>query len=152
MVNIEVTIPDLPDFIGDMVGAEASVRQELVTGVNRTALQGEALAKRGAPVRTGQLRRSIAATPASASAGGVTATYGTATPYAPYVEYGRGPVVAGPGKVLRFEVGGRVLYRKRVGPARPRPFIGPTVMQVRSILTREVDAAVIRILARLGAL
>jgi hypothetical protein len=34
---------------------------------------------------------------------------------------GRGPVVAKPGKMLRFEIDGKVFYRKKVGPAPARP-------------------------------
>ena len=46
-------------------------------------------------------------------------------PHAGFVEHGRGPVEASSGKVLRFVVNGRVFFRKRVGPARARPFMAP---------------------------
>jgi hypothetical protein len=44
------------------------------------------------------------------------------TPYLRYVLNGRGPVVARPGKMLRFVIDGRVFFRKRVGPAKANPF------------------------------
>jgi hypothetical protein len=41
----------------------------------------------------------------------------------PYiVNYGRGPVFAKPGGVLRFEVGGKILFRKSVGAAKAQHF------------------------------
>lgn len=36
---------------------------------------------------------------------------------------GRGPVVASPGKVLRFKAGGQVLFRHSVGAAKPNRFL-----------------------------
>lgn len=36
---------------------------------------------------------------------------------------GRGPVHAAPGKALRFKVGGQVLFRKSVGPAKPNRYL-----------------------------
>lgn len=45
------------------------------------------------------------------------------TEYAQFVESGRGPVEARDGGMLRFVSNGTVFYRKRVGPAAPRPFM-----------------------------
>ena len=41
----------------------------------------------------------------------------TSVHYAPWVEGGRGPVFAKPGKRLRFRIGGQTLFRRAVGPA-----------------------------------
>jgi hypothetical protein len=46
-------------------------------------------------------------------------------PHSVFVERGRGEVHAAPGKYLRFEVGGRVVFARKVRPARPRPFMAP---------------------------
>lgn len=43
--------------------------------------------------------------------------------YAQYIEYGRGPVRAINAKVLRFVIGGEVIFRKSVGPAKAQPYI-----------------------------
>jgi hypothetical protein len=48
-------------------------------------------------------------------------------PHLRYVILGRGPVVAPPGKVLRFVDNGRVFFRKRVGPAAANDFISKTL-------------------------
>lgn len=71
------------------------------------------------PYKTGDLRRGNVLTVQSL---GEYARIHNIMAYAPFVEYGRKEVVAPPGKVLRFEIGGQVLYRKRVKGTRPNPF------------------------------
>lgn len=44
------------------------------------------------------------------------------SPHLRYVLRGRGPIVAKPGKMLRFEILGQVYFRKRVGPAAANNF------------------------------
>ena len=53
-------------------------------------------------------------------------------PYPYVIEHGRGPIEASPGKVLAFEVGGRMVFTKRVGPARAQPFMRPALQQSRA--------------------
>lgn len=70
------------------------------------------------------------------------------TPYLRYVLKGRGPVVAKK-RALRFVIGGKVFYRKRVGPARANRFDQPVRAQIQrdaralglSIKTRVIAAA-----------
>jgi hypothetical protein len=71
------------------------------------------------PFRTGTLQRSNVLTVQSL---GEFARITNTQAYAPFVEYGRGPIEAAPGKVLRFEIGGQVFYRKRVKGTKPNPF------------------------------
>ena len=61
-------------------------------------------------------------------------------PYSRFVEHGRGPIAA-KGKALRFEVGGKVLYRKSVGPAKARPFMAPAraVMNESSLVEVSIN-------------
>lgn len=56
------------------------------------------------------------------------ATSPTGFDYAGVHHDGRGPVVAR-GKALRFTVGGQVLYRKRVGPAKGTKYLDKGVQQ-----------------------
>jgi len=76
------------------------------------------------PVRTGRLRQSI-----QVRVSGKTITVGPDTPYAEYVEFGTSPHVisAGPGKTLAFQVGGRMIFVKRVNHpgTKPQPFVRP---------------------------
>lgn len=59
--------------------------------------------------------------------------------YAKWAIEGRGAVVAKPGKFLRFVIDGKVFYRKRVGPAPPRPVY---------FMTPEADAKADMVAAR----
>lgn len=54
--------------------------------------------------------------------------------YAGAVEFGRGPVVARPGKMLRFEIGGQVLFRKRVGPAKAQRVLERGIQQAMPVI------------------
>src|SRR5690349_14933235 len=99
-------------FSAKLAAAPRIVQTEMTRGIDRLTLQGEGFAKQAAPVKTGHLRRSITHTAATFGGGVARGTYGTATPYARYVEDGRGPVVAR-GRALRFQIGGRTIYAKR---------------------------------------
>lgn len=151
MSELEFRFDDADDFARKMTAAPKIVERELVSATNRITLQGERWAKELAAVKTGQMRRSIAATPAKFAGGTVTGKYGTATPYAKYVEFGRRGFSAPPGKYLRFEIGGRVIFTKRVGPAKARPFIRPSLERLRPLVPREYRAALQRALNALAA-
>ena len=152
MADFEFRFTDAFTFGKRMAAAPQIVSEELRSATDRLTLQGEALTKAETPVRTGHLRRSIAHKPAVFAGGTVTGSWGTATPYAPYVEEGRGPVVAGPGKVLRFVPKGsdRAIYRKRVGPAAGRHMFRKAVVRIRPMIGREYRAAAQRIIRRMG--
>jgi len=79
-------------------------------------------------VKTGALRRSIDMIRVEPRHYLVRAT----ARHAPWVERGRGPVEAKQAKALRFEVEGRILFRRRVGPARARPFLRPALEWARA--------------------
>jgi hypothetical protein len=117
--------------------------------VQTTKLTGQVLR-----VRTGRLRSSIArgdpdsrsrfeATPTTA-----TAIVGTNVSYG--VDWERGiaahDVVPVHAKALRFEVGGQVLFRKKVHiPAQaPRQFLEPALQDIRPEAERELAAALKR--------
>lgn len=63
-------------------------------------------------------------------------------PYASYVENGRGPVVAKKARFLRFVIDGVVFFRKRVGPAAPRPFMALAYTKCERVMIRELERAV----------
>lgn len=150
-MDFEFRFDDAFEFAARMNAAEQVVGDEMTQGIDRLTLQGEAFTKAETPVKTGHLRRSIAHQPATYGGGVATGSWGTATPYAPYVEDGRGPVVASPGKMLRFEIGGTVLYRKRVGPAAGKQMFRKATQRIRPMVAREFSAVAARIIARMGA-
>lgn len=146
---VEIT-HNVGPFAAKLAGAQSIIRQELTTGVNRTGAQGVARAQSLAAVKSGHMRRSITLT-----TGVMTAKYGpNATrngfPYPVAVEKGRRGFSARRGRYLRFEIGGRVIFARSVGPARAQPFMRPSAQLVRQVLPREMRAAVARIRARLG--
>lgn len=57
--------------------------------------------------------------------------------YAAAVEYGRGPVVPIRAKVLRFEVGGAVVFAKRAGPAKAQKFLERGIQQAMPTIAAE---------------
>ena len=93
-----IRFDDARAFAARMAQAPQIVGDELTRSVDRLTLQGERYTKVETPVRTGHLRRSIAMSPATFAGGAATGSWGTATPYARWIEEGRGPVVASPGK------------------------------------------------------
>lgn len=130
-------------------GAERVVGNALTRGVDRITIAGEGFAKQEVGVRTGHLRRSIAHKPATFGGGVARGSYGTATPYARYHEEGRGPVVAR-GRALRFTIGGRTIYRKRVGPAAGRWYMRKSRQRLGPIIARESKRMGADIIAGLG--
>lgn len=149
MSDIKIEAPALAEFARSYGNARTIIEEEMTNGVNRAAMAGEAQAKRVAPVKTGHLRRSITHTKASFAGGTATASYGTNVPYARWVEEGRGPVVA-KGKALRFTIGGKVLFRKRVGPAKGKFYMRKSREWLEPQLNTEFRAVIVRILRRLG--
>lgn len=148
-MSLNIDFSDAERFAVAMAKAPTVIREELLTSTNRLTLQGVAYASALTPVRTGHLRRNNAAK-AAVWSGGAVGSYGNATPYAPAVENGRRGFSAGPGKMLRFTIGGQVLYRKSVGPAAARPFIRPSAARLRPLVPREYRAAMQRVMARIG--
>lgn len=72
--------------------------------------------------------------------------------YAWTLEYGRGPVFAKLAKALRFEIGGRVLFRKSVGPAAAQYPMERGARDAEPVIVRRFSAACERIVARLERL
>lgn len=73
-------------------------------------------------------------------------------PYPVAVNYGRGPVEAKAGKVLRFEIDGQVFYRKRVGPAKAQHFAERGLQAAETQIVAEHRLAADRIAARVERL
>lgn len=139
-----------PEFSARMARSRTIVGEELSRAVDRCTFLGERESKGEVGVVTGHLRRSITASRATFAGGVARGSWGTNVPYARHVEFGRGPVVASPGKVLRFTIGGRVLYRKRVGPARPRPFLFNVAARLKPRFRAEFATARTTIIRRLS--
>ena len=150
--SFEIDVEGLPAFEAALAAVPAALTRNLLTAANQSALYGESIAKQSAPVWMGLLRDSIQATPAVQAADGVSVTIGVGAAYAAYVEYGRGPIEARPGGVLRFVTrDGTVVFTKRVGPAKAQPFMQPAYERLASgVAERFFSEAVDRALAESG--
>lgn len=136
-----------------LLASEKIVSGELRAGVDRTTAKGDEFTKEGTPLGpTKTLRRSTMVAPATYYGGVAKGSWFNLTPYAPIVESGRGPIVASPGKVLRFKPKGSdtFIYRKRVGPAKGHFMFRKAYQRIKPIYRREMDGAITRIVTRLG--
>jgi hypothetical protein len=126
-------------------GAPAIVRSEMLGAMKRSTFRLEGQAKKEAPHKTGTLRRSITTDPPTPTRGVV----GTNLPYVKWVHNGRGPITAGPGKMLRFTIGSTVYFRKSVGPAKANPFMRRALQSQRGAIRAEWQQMAARIAAKL---
>lgn len=101
-----------------LTSPDGMVARAIIDGATR--LQDAAKVQVGKDTRN--LERSIVKRPFQ-TAGQFGVRVGSPVPYALIHHEGRGPVVAAPGKTLRFKAGGQVLFRKRVGPAKPNRYL-----------------------------
>lgn len=152
-MDVTFEFPDAFEFANRFNLAPDVVEDEMITAGNRVSLQGDAFTKEGTPVVSGTARRSITTIPATFAGGQMRAGWGSyGTNYIEWLENGRGSIVAGPGKVLRFKPKGSssYIYRKRVGPARGRFMFAKAVRRLQPIFYREMDGALVRIVNRMG--
>lgn len=70
-------------------------------------------AREFAPVRTGAGRQSIGFRKEESGPGGTSYRIAPRRRYMTYQEFGTGPIVAGPGRVLAFQAGGTFVFAKR---------------------------------------
>lgn len=129
-------------------GADRVIRDETTQAMNRSVLGLLGGVMGEAPVKTGHLRRGHTSKVESAG-GTIRGTVGTNVPYARIVHDGRGPVVAR-GRALSFVIGGRRLFRKRVGPAKANPYFARAWTKALPKINREFDQIWPRVKTRLG--
>lgn len=147
-MDITVDTSQLEAMARRYAGARPIVEAETRNAMNRATVIVQGTARQLVPVDTGRLRASIA-TEIRGTGGGVVGVVGSNVKYARIVEEGRGPVVA-KGRALRFEIGGQIIFRKSVGPAKGKPYLRPALQRNRARIGREFDTALKRIMARIG--
>ena len=111
-INAKRTITQLDKII-------AGLDEAVERGLSQTAFKGAAAAKsktKGSVAASIGVRQTRDGYDVEARA-----------PHARFVENGRGPVVAKKGHFLRFVVGGRVVFARRVRAVRARPFMRSAV-------------------------
>lgn len=163
-------VENASELAGRWVQVRAAVRAGVRRGVSQGVVEGAAEARAGHRFtnRTGELERSIQGrvlgnrTSVGTSRGNARRIGGSGddqtsldpndgahfgeivatAPYASFVENGRGPVEAKNAEFLRFVIDGVVFYRKRVGPAAPRPFMGLAYEKCERVMIREIERGI----------
>lgn len=135
--------------------AAQAFQEEVASGLQQASLDVEGQAKRLAPVRTGNLRRSIGSTVAPIG-GNATGVIFASAKYAPFVEYGTRPHTPPLAAIQRWASrkglpAGAIWMAIRQKGTKPHPFMEPALEAKRgSVLQRmqqAIDAAVKRMTA-----
>lgn len=136
-VNAKVDLRPLATFLDAAAQALDAAVDEALAQAAEEVIKA---AKERLSDPSGPLANSIVYDPASKV---VVAT----SPYANFVEAGRGPIVAAPGRAIRLVINGETVFRRRVGPARARPFMGPAAQQGDRFLAQALEEALDGILS-----
>ena len=151
---LKIDASDMLAWAQEMGAAEAKAKRELIRAGNAIAKHGAASARSfivaNNSIVSGHLLSSIRALPASLAGNTLTMEWGAAEDKpAIWVEYGRGPVTARRGGVLRFTTkDGRYVVTKSVGPAKPRPFLKPSSQATRPVARKLLAEAIMRAIRR----
>jgi len=125
MMLLDLEVRGVRDAQGRFARATAELRQAMRAEMRGLGARMRDAVRAEAPVRTGRLRRGIGYRTADLGKS-VEVRLRSEAFYTKWVLFGRGPVVASPGKVLRFEPGppgSGFIFRTRVGPAKANPFV-----------------------------
>jgi len=156
VTDLDFQFSDAYDMSARWARAPQITEREMVAATNRLTLQGERTAKQLAPVKTGNLRRAITASPATFGGGTVTGRWGVSVqskdgfPYHITAERGRRGFSASPGKVLVFTIGGRTIHTKRVRAAAGRWYMRGSASAVKPRIVPEYRGALSRIIAAIA--
>jgi hypothetical protein len=102
-----------------------------------------------AGTRPGRLREQLRTHLAPHGQAGGVLTLESAAPHTQFVLRGRGEIVAPAGRTLRFWAQGRLMFRKRVGPVKPNPFLERAFARWRPIAQGALRQMTARWAARL---
>lgn len=139
-IDLNLEAIGLPPLVSRLNGASGIIQRHLMSGVSDAGRYVERGAKDTAPVVTGEYRRGIGTQASAIGGGGAQAIVRASAPHSKWVEDGRGPVVAR-GKALRFEVGGRVVFAKRVRAARGQHIMRNALSRNRSRIIARLQRA-----------
>jgi len=152
MNSIDVDTHEVTAFVRLLNSASAGVTDEMRDATERATGMLMNEARQMVRVRTGETRRMIGRTVRVVS-GSAVGEVRSAAPWSRYLEHGRGPIEAAPGRVLRWvSPTGAVIYARRVGPAAAQPFMAPALAATRIRIRAEYQGAVRKaMLKALGA-
>ncbi|MDP9469054.1 MAG: hypothetical protein M3Q71_00085 [Chloroflexota bacterium] len=135
-VTYTVEIPQLPALQRAFRQSPEIVAREVEGAINRSLVGYQATARQLAPISSGHLRGSIQLEPARRRGNTIEGSVGTVVRYAVFQERGTGiygpagrPIRPRRAKMLRFKVGGRVVFAREVRGSRPRWYFRGAVEQ-----------------------
>lgn len=121
----------MPDAIDDLIaGLEGAVQEAL-----------DSVATKAVEVARKRSRGDLAASIRVRNVGRFGREIVSDAPYAGFVENGRPGFSAAPGKMLHFVIGGRDVFVRSVGPAKPHPFMAPAGEYLRANASAAVEKA-----------
>lgn len=160
MSDFEVRFTNLDGFVRKYANAERIVREEMVGGIRRIVLAGEALSKKFVRTDTHNLQRSITSTVTQAG-GDVRGVWGTNVSYGKVIEFGRRPGAAMPpaGALIGWmrrhgiDASAEFVVRRAIGAhgIKAVSFMKRALTEIKPAAHREMEAVVQRIIHRLAA-
>jgi hypothetical protein len=147
-MDVHVDTSELVALARQLAGAADVVEGEVMAAGREAGflIQREAMIE--APVVQGLLRNLIGPPETTGGGGEVITTVTSHAPYSVSVHDGRGPVEAKNAKALRFVIGGQVLFRKRVGPAKANPYMARGLANATPAIYERFAEALVRAMAR----
>jgi phage gpG-like protein len=88
-MSFDIDFIGLDAFEAEMIKAPEIVKEEMLRGIDKLTLGGQALSMKNVGVDTGHLRRSITTKKATFAGGSAMGSWGTNVPYAKFHETGR---------------------------------------------------------------
>lgn len=138
---------DILKMAQNFEGGPKVAQRELLKGMRLATADTRSNVRQIAPYKSGKLRSNIDTTvrQTATEVRGEVKILGSKVPYAYWVDQGRGPVVAKPGKVLRFWVDGEMVFAKFVKAFPGYHFMEKGLKASEGQINRALDAAADRI-------
>jgi len=145
LVDIVVEMDELKR---DWAAGSSDLRTDTRRAVSHATAVAAQTVKRDVPVKTGKLRDSVQSSFRSTEGGGVGNVDVTAG-HAEFILNGtkdHGPVKA---KALRFEIGGQVIFARRVRGIKPQDFLYEGEKQAERTAHEDIERAIAKFKARI---
>lgn len=146
-IRMDVDLSDFKKQLGKL--AESIAEENLVTAAKAGGLIVQNAAKEKSPKRTRTLSRSIHMEVVESSRYKVEIAIGTDVAYAAIHEFG-GVITPKQAKVLAFEIGGELIFAKRV-TILARPYLRPAMDENVQAVADQINATLAQLLARANA-
>jgi hypothetical protein len=158
-MSFQIEFLGLDEFTALMRKGPEIVKEEMLTGINRLTLQGQAISQKEAPFDTGNLRRSITTQKATFAGGEARGSWGTNVPYAKFAEDGRSAGKMPPAGALLGWMGrhgadakAEFIIRRAIGRkgTTGKKYMEKGRQQIEPKVQAEFRAIALRIIARMG--